>query len=69
MTAAAGALPAYGVLTPFQRYGLDCTFCGAPLAPGAAVSPGWLRHRPAPGVRVVWTPRACHGCHTARCGR
>ncbi|WP_236241602.1 hypothetical protein [Streptomyces sp. CC228A] len=62
MTAAAGALPAYGALTALQRYGLDCAFCGAPLAPGAAVSLGWLRHRPAPGVRVVWAPRACRGC-------
>ncbi|WP_218153209.1 hypothetical protein, partial [Streptomyces sp. CC53] len=62
VTAAARPLPGYGVLSGLQRYGLDCVFCGVQLTPGGGVSLGWLRHRPSPGVRVVWAPRACRGC-------
>ncbi|OII65307.1 hypothetical protein [Streptomyces sp. CC77] len=71
MTAPAAPVPppSYETLTGLQRYGLDCAFCGAELRPGTAVSLGWHRHRAAPGVRVVWAPRACRGCHTVRSSR
>ncbi len=66
---AAVPLPAYETLTGLQRYGLDCAFCGTELRPGTAVSLGRHRHRAAPGVRVVWAPRACRDCRTARSSR